>query len=60
MGLVAMLYWMGVRRRRLFSSLYGAVAFDDLDEEQAAKWVEIDRLKFNSGFWRFITVAYMI
>lgn len=60
MGLVAMLYWMGVQRDRLFSSLYGARVFDDLDQEQTTQWIEIHRREFDSGFWRVIAVAYMI
>lgn len=60
LGLVAMLHWMGVQRRRLFFSLHGTLAFEDLNEEQATQWIEIDRRKFDSGFWRVIAVAYMI
>ncbi|MGC4016072.1 MAG: hypothetical protein QM755_16335 [Luteolibacter sp.] len=60
MGFVAMLYWMGIQRRRLFSSLYEVPTFEDLDEKQAAQWAEIHQRKFDSGFWRVLMIAYML
>jgi hypothetical protein len=59
--LFGLMYLMGAARRKAFVGMFGEQAqFEDLEEEQAVEWRDVHESRFDSGFWRFVALAYML